>query len=137
MNSVEKEPKTSSFTFFLNSQGIVEIEWNSEVLEITKEHLLEIRSKLKELGEGIKLPLYVDTREFIPISEAARAYTSTPESAKYTLANAIKIDTLAKKIIFNFLLRFMHPNVPTKAFTNKKEAFDWLLELKKEAELSE
>lgn len=134
MNSLEKNTKHSPFTSFLNSQGIVEIEWNSEVLEITKDHLLQIKSQLKELGKGVKLPLYVDSNEVIPISAEARSYTATPESAQYTLANAIKIDTLAKKIIFNFLLRFMHPSVPTRAFTNKTEALEWLMSQKRDLE---
>lgn len=119
----------SAFQIKLNPIGIVEVCFNMDILEITKEHMVSLRAMLKELGGGKKLPLYVYSMEFLPIHQEARDYIATAESSDYTLANAIKIDTLAKKIVFNFLLRFSHPIVPTKAFSNKEEAFSWLLSI--------
>jgi hypothetical protein len=117
----------AAFHVSLNPLGIVAVCFNKDILEITKEHILSLRARLKELGAGKKLPLFVYSNEFLPINQEARDYIATAESSDYTLANAINIDTLAKKIVFNFLLRFSHPIVPTKAFSSKDEAFAWLL----------
>ena len=133
MTSKEKI-SVSPFDVFLNDKGIVEAYWNRDVTEVTKEHMMSLRDQLKILGFGKKLPLFVHSIEFLPLSPDAREYIATEESSKYTLANAIQIDTLAKKLVFNFILRFSHPKAPTKAFSTREEAFEWLVSIKKKAE---
>lgn len=129
-------PHTSSlevgdlFTLKLNANGIVEIDLHNNVIQIEKEHLVLLKDALKEIGGGKKNLLFIKASDFLGISKEASQYTALPEASEYTFANAVLIESLAKKLLFNFYLRFSKPVVPTKGFTNRTEAFEWLMSLK-------
>lgn len=114
----------------LLENSIVEVKWNPEIKEISKEHLVALTKAIKTLGKEQKMRVYINTYDFLAIDKEGREYSATPAAEKYTLANAILIDSLAKKILFNFYLKFNKPKVPLRAFQLKSQAFDWLLSLK-------
>jgi hypothetical protein len=120
-----------SFKTILYDNGIVEINWDKSLELIDVKQLIEIKEILYELGNGSKMLLYFSTPDFLQISNEARKYAATEESGKYTLASAVLIDNLAKKIVFDFFMNFNKPKIPTKCFTNKEDAFNWLNEIKK------
>lgn len=83
----------------------------------------------KELGNGKKfLNLVVVENGTLPTKEA-REYSSSIEGCKYKLADAFVIDSLAQKIIGNFIVRVHKPPVPTNLFNNKEDALIWLKSL--------
>ncbi len=113
--------------FYLN--GIVEISWDTQLKEINKEHLIQIKKNIGEVGGGKKMPVYISTIDFLAISDSGRKYSASDEGQAFTLANAVLIDNLAKKILFNFYMNINKPKTPTKAFGTKEDAFTWLLSL--------
>ncbi len=113
----------------LNSEGIIEIEWDSSIEAIDKHHIEQTTQIIGELGGGKKMPVFVNTYSFMAVTEEARIYTTTKEAHLHTLANAVLIDNLAKKILFNFYIRYTKNSVPIKSFTTKEEAFEWLKSL--------
>lgn len=110
----------------LTSDHIIEVRWNSIIDEIEKHHLIELKNIIQELGSGKKMLVYVDTYNFMSITPEARQYASSNESSEFTLANAVLIDSLAKKLLFNFFMNISKPAVPTKGFNSKTEAISWL-----------
>lgn len=118
------------FDVVLYSNSIIEVKWNHQLKEIEKHHLVALANSIKELGKGKKMRVYITTFDFMTINEEGREYSSTIDAERYTLANAVLIDSLAKKILFNFYLKFNKPNVPTRAFQLKSQAFEWLLSIK-------
>lgn len=114
----------------LNSENIIEVFWSEFIGEIEKQHLVKVRDLVKEIGKGEKMLAYVDTYNFMNITNDARKYAATKESNLFTLANAVLIDSLPKKILFNFYLKIENPVCPTKGFSTKAEAFQWLKQLK-------
>lgn len=113
----------------LYDNSIIEVNWNPDLIEIEKQHLVSLTNAVKALGKGKKMRLYITTFDFLAINSEGRKYSSTAKAELYTLANAVLIDSLAKKILFNFYLKFDKPNVPTKAFQLRSEAFEWLLSI--------
>jgi glycerophosphoryl diester phosphodiesterase len=117
------------FSAELYDNSIIEVKWNPELKEIEKQHLMALTKAVKELGNEKKMRVYITTFDFMSINEESRKYSSTLAAERYTLANAVLIDSLAKKILFNFYLKFNKPNVPTRAFQLKSQAFEWLLSI--------
>lgn len=113
----------------LNSLKVVEVVWSEFIGEIEKKHLIQLRDVIQEIGNGNKMLIYIDTYNFMDITNEARKYAASKESNLYTLANAVLVDSLPKKLLFNFFLRFENPIVPTKGFSTKEEAMEWLQQL--------
>lgn len=114
------------FTALLYSNNIVELVWDKKVEIITKEMLQNVRSTLYQFGKGKRMRVYVSTFDFMETSDEAKKYSGTLEAQEYTLANAVQVDNLAKKITFNLFMKFYGTSVPSKASKTKEEAFNWL-----------
>ncbi len=116
----------------LLSNGIVEIKWHPDLEQVEVAHLEKIREILFEFGNGKKMPVYLPFTEFVAISKEARADASTEEGGRYTLANAVHLNSRVQDLIFKFFMTFNAPVIPTRSFTNQKDAFEWLLKLEAE-----
>lgn len=111
---------------YLSIDDIIIIDWFKSLKEIKTHHIKEIVNTVGELGNEAKLPVFTMTFDFISISAEAKEYTASPEAEKYSLANAVLIDNLAKALVFNFYLKLNKPTVPTKAFTKIEDGLAWL-----------
>lgn len=117
----------NQFVAILYSNGIVELVWDKKIPLITSEVLKNVKTSLFKFGEGKRMPVYVSTFAFMETSEDAKKYASTSEAQEFTLANAVQVDNLAKKIMYNFFLKFYGFTIPSRAFHNREDAFEWLL----------
>jgi hypothetical protein len=124
---IEEKSITNVCSIILFNNGIIEIGWNKELKEINKSHLVALKEIIKKFGKSKKMPVYISTFDFMIISEEGRRYSASSEGQEFTLANAVLIDNLAKKLMFNFFLNINQPTTPTKAFNTKEEAITWLL----------
>ena len=117
------------FTVVLHESNIIEVSWSNEVKEIEKNHLIQLNQAFEKLGKGKKMRVYINILDFMNFNEESRAYSTTEQAERFTLASAVQIDNLAKKILFNFYLKFNKPNIPIRAFSDRDQAFKWLLSL--------
>jgi hypothetical protein len=117
------------FKVNLYDNSIIEVQWDPELKEVEKFHMVELTRAIKILGNGKPMRVYSTVYDFMSFSEEARAYSVTEQAERYTLANAVLIDSLGKKILFNFYLKFNKPNNPIRAFSHQDQAFEWLLSL--------
>jgi hypothetical protein len=111
----------------LYENGIIEIVWDQNLELIEVHHLVQAQNSIGNLGEGNKMPIYMTFHEFLTVSNEGKEFASSPEGVKFTLASALLIDSLPKKILFNFFVKFNKPVAPTKGFTTREEAFSWLI----------
>jgi hypothetical protein len=124
--SVVKKHTGHFLDALLYENGIIEIVWNTNIEIIEVEHLTQMRQAICDLGNGKKMPVFFTAHDFLQLSKEGAKYAASEEGVTYTLANAVLIDSLAKKLVFNFFLKFNEPIAPTKGFTNREDAFDWL-----------
>ncbi len=117
------------FIMNLLANGIVEIQFEEDFFDIKVGHLIEIEEGMRKLGKGKKLPFFFNSKDFLNVDKEAIQYSESPESGKFTLANAVLVDNAAKKLIYNFFFRVRKPHTLTKAFKTKEDAFEWLLSL--------
>ena len=121
----------SSHTIHLEHDNIAVVQWRDSIDIIEKADLVELTESLMEVGGGAKVPVLVTTNDFLYLTEEAKSYSVSPEAQTYTLANAVLIDSLGKKLVFNMYLRLFKPPLPTKAFQSKRLAIKWLMEMYK------
>jgi hypothetical protein len=80
----------------------------------------------RNLQQGKKMLVLLDTRDFGCFTREAREYTSGKEVAGLDKAMAIITDSLPTKLMANFFIKFNKPQAPTKMFTSKNAALAWL-----------
>lgn len=123
---------------------------HAHTIQVGTVSLLEPSLVQLELEEGKE----VDTQDVIEINDTCmklsndQAYAqlilmnkpgvgSTPDARKLSaqihtkypiLAVALVVSSLSEKLIANFYIKFNRPAVPTRMFTNEKEALNWLHE---------
>ncbi|MBL7884458.1 MAG: hypothetical protein JNL69_10350 [Bacteroidia bacterium] len=124
--SVVKKHTGHFLDALLYENGIIEIVWNTSIEIIEVEHLTQMQQAICDLGNGKKIPVFFTAHDFLQLSKEGAAYAASEQGVAYTLANAVLIDSLAKKLLFNFFLNFNKPIAPTKGFSSREEAFNWL-----------
>lgn len=112
-------------TVSLSDDGILHIHLKAGS-EIELSDAVLIVEAMAKLGGGKKMPVLIDAGEFTSIDKEVRVFSASAQSNIYTIADAIAYYSLAQKLIADFYIVHNKPTVPTKAFSNKAEAIDWL-----------
>lgn len=115
------------YNLLLWTNGIIELNWKKELDEISLDHLRSLKDDIKTLGNGKRMPIIVNAEDFIHTTDEGKKYSASEEGQTYTLANAIIVDNLGKRILFNFFCKLYKPVRPIKAFNDKESATYWLL----------
>lgn len=85
-----------------------------------------VSTAIGEMSGGKRVPMLVEYQLVILPSLESREYWAQEESSPYTLAEAFVMRWLPMKLIGNFYLNFNKPPRPTRIFTNRDEAVEWL-----------
>ena len=78
-----------------------------------------------DFSQGISYPCLFDMREVRSITKEAREYLAD-EGSKFVKAGALLIGSAVTRALGNIFLTINRPPVPTKLFTDEKEAKEWL-----------
>ena len=81
---------------------------------------------------GKSYPFFADVREVKMINKEARDYFASSEGIKGIIATAVFVDNFVSKTIGNFFINFSRPAIPTRIFSNRSEAINWLKENSKQ-----
>jgi hypothetical protein len=90
------------------------------------EDAVEALDAMRKLGAGKKHPVLIDAGEFASVDKEVRIFSASEEANVYTLADAIAYNSFAQKLIADFYVKHNEPEVPTKVFSKKPEAIQWL-----------
>ena len=85
-----------------------------------------VSTAIGEMTEGKKVPMLVEYQVVILPTLESREYWAQEESSPYTLAEAFVMRWLPMKLIGNFYLNFNKPPRPTRIFSDRDEAVEWL-----------
>ncbi len=120
---------TKCATFSLIEEGILRI----RLLENSEIDLTESKAMQKislEITKNKKFVALIDARVKVVVSKESREWGSSPEGQKNMVAQAIIVDSLANKLIGNFIIQFHKPIAKTKLFSDEISAMEWLKEQK-------
>jgi hypothetical protein len=120
-----KEINLKKSVVSLMDEGIIHIHLKSQC-EIELDDAVAIVEAMGNVGGGKKYPVLIDAGEFTTIDKEVRIFSASAESNLYTLADAIAYYSLAQRLVADFYIHYNSPTVPTRAFTAKKDAIDWL-----------
>jgi len=82
---------------------------------------------IRSLSENKKILKLIDARCKWSIDKKAKQFIAKKEIAEKTIARAILVNTLVKKILLSFYLVLNKSKVPVKTFTDYNAAYNWLL----------
>lgn len=83
-----------------------------------------VKSRL-DFSEGASYPVLIRLQGVCSITKEARDYFGE-EGSKFIKAGALIIISPLTKILGNIFLNINQPKVPTRIFTNEKDAIEWL-----------
>ena len=106
--------------------GIVHVIYKSGNT-ITVEDCHEMAKFIALIGVCDKYRILTEPQEGANITDKARALLASKLGNRYTLKTAILCSSIIHEMIGNFFIRMNQPYRPTKLFTNKEEAIEWLL----------
>jgi hypothetical protein len=97
-----------------------------EGMEIDLENAMENFEISKQLTKGKRYAAFTDARATLTITKEAMAFGSGKVANENLIAQAILIQSLANRILGNFMIKFHKPLAPTRLFSKEEEAMDWL-----------
>jgi hypothetical protein len=112
---------------YLTQEGILRIRLleNSDIdLEESKK-MQEVSLNITNNKQFVAL---IDARAKVTLSKESREWGSTPEAQKNMLAQAIVVNSLANKLVGNFIIQFHKPVAKTRLFSDEEIAMRWLKE---------
>lgn len=123
--SVEQIPiEGGKGTVELRTDGIIHLIWKSKA-SLEAADTRAAMAAVNEIGQGTEYPMLVDMATTEAVSRDARAVFSIPCAAtRIALLGSSPVD----RVIANFFLGVHTPPCPTRFFTSRNEAMNWLLE---------
>lgn len=104
--------------------GLIIGTFNSEFIDFPM--VDEITKIRLELQKGEKYPLISNIRKVKNSTKEARDFMASRAGCEGVIAAAILIDSGVASMIGNFFTRISKPLVPTRLFTDEKDAKKWL-----------
>lgn len=104
-----------------------------EGLVITLEVAKDIVKNRMKFSENNSYPIIVFTDGMKSISKEARDYLGGKEGSAGIIAGAVVTKSVYTTFIGNFFLKVNKPPLPTKMFTDVKDAVEWLEQYKPKA----
>ena len=105
--------------------GLLYLRVTTEVEE-TVERSMKLVEVIGEMVNYKKVPLLCKFDEFASPPKENRDFWAKKDSCPYTSAEAFIVDSLARKLIYNFYLLINKPQRDTKMFTTIEDARKWL-----------
>jgi hypothetical protein len=89
---------------------------------------LEINETLIKITKSVPHKIIVIAGDLSLNDSDSRNFSSTKKASDPILAMALVTKSLPQKIMANFIMNFQKPLVPTRAFSEIKDAEKWLSE---------
>ncbi|MCB9196485.1 MAG: hypothetical protein H6600_02895 [Flavobacteriales bacterium] len=96
---------------------------------IDVESLLKIKEVNRELADGKKYGVLVESDMMTNITRDAMKLSASKEFQENTVAKALIIKSIGHQIVGSFYLKFNKPHIPTRIFKEKEEALEWLSQM--------
>ncbi|QDW29007.1 STAS/SEC14 domain-containing protein [Arthrobacter sp. KBS0702] len=106
----------------LRDDGVVHLKWLSGIT-IEVEDARAAMAKVNDVCQGVPRPMLVDMAAVASVSREARGVWSIPcDASRIALLGRSPVD----RVLANFFLGVHIPPCPTRFFTSRSEATDWL-----------
>lgn len=93
---------------------------------IDREIAIKATQSRHNISKGKDYAVCVDSRNVISTTKEARDYFNGETASKNVVAMAVVINSVLGKMLASFFLSINKPKYPSKIFTNKEKAINWL-----------
>lgn len=114
-------------TYYFRKDGLVIIRIKPNVHLEMEDALEEHRFLYAEKAEYLPMRVMIVPGDGATVSKEVRDYSNHPNNTKMIRAEAIVVNSLAHKIMANFITKFYKIPMPIKIFNDEAKAIDWLL----------
>lgn len=84
--------------------------------------------KLRHTIQTDQRLFFVDISKVVSVSKEARDFFASSYATDKVIAVAFYTSSIISRMLVTFFLAFNRPNVPSKIFSDQKEAIQWLLQ---------
>ena len=123
--------ETRTSTIFKDENGIIIITMKNcgriDEYDVVDYHLV-----MRHISEGKAVLKLLDTRANWSMDKKAKERSKLADCPELTIARAVVVSSFIKATLFRFLNELGKKEVPQKFFISKEEAYQWLLQFKKD-----
>lgn len=112
--------------YWIDDHGVVHEIFKDSFKVLNLQVAKVITSDRLIVSNGVARPLYVELGKATKMDRAANRYLSTGPAMEYLTATGILVRDQIEKLGANLYMGFFKPSVPTKFFTDREKAHDWL-----------
>lgn len=109
----------------LRSDGIVQISYPDH-FDFTLKDSIESVNAIGEITNGVPHLILKIPGKFTSVDHDTREHVAKGDGARFSIAEAFIINSLAHKMIANFYIKFNKPQKPTHFFGDIQSAEKWL-----------
>lgn len=108
---------------------IAYIKFNETIKVELKDAMTMVKMR-KEVTNNTPRFVIMDGTNITNVSKEARDYFASEDATDGIIAGAFLVDSPLTRILGNFFLKISKPDRPSRLFTNKKDAIEWLSSIK-------
>lgn len=112
--------------YWIDEFGVVHEIFKSTFSVLNLEVATVITLDRLKVSNGVARPLYVELGKATKMDRAANRYLSTGPAMECLTATGILVRDQIEKLGANIYTGFFKPSVPTRFFTDKDKALEWL-----------
>ena len=112
--------------YWIDEFGVVHEIFKSTFSILNLEVAKVITMDRLKVSNGVARPLYVELGKATKMDRAANRYLSTGPAMECLTATGILVRDQIEKLGANIYTGFFKPSVPTRFFTDKDKAMEWL-----------
>jgi len=109
----------------LRSDGILQINY-PDYATFTVDESIESVNAIGEITKGVPHVILKVPGKYTTVDKGCRDHVSKGDGARFSIAEAFIITSLAHKMIANFYIKFEKPQKPTSFFQDIPSAEKWL-----------
>jgi hypothetical protein len=117
--------KTRTGEFFVDEQTVLHVVMFSNVV-VDYEDAVDNFLVIKNITKNKPCVKFIDLINKPKFEKKAKRFLENKEVQTMTKARAILTTNSVQKISLNFFIRFNTTNIPTKFFTDRDEAMQWV-----------
>lgn len=125
--NIEIEKSFKNITMRLYDNGIMNVVFGDNGY-IDLRDITEVMNWMEEVAHGRMFVNLMEGAYNTDLAPEVREFSASSNQNKYTIADAMVISSDAHKLVTNFYIKFNKPVKPTKIFTDRNKAVEWLLE---------
>lgn len=134
--NLEIEKEFNNITMRLFENGLMNVVFKDHrYIDIKDIH--EVMDWVDEIALGRMFVNLMEGAYNTDLAPEVREFSASDKNNNFTIADALVISSQAHKLVTNFYIKFNKPAKPTKVFTDRMKAIEWLLEEKRKFETAE